>query len=134
MRNIISAPLSLPRAHLDQIITQQDMLAVLSLAIRRPLCAEVIAILMDEEQRGIGLLSFDEPRSYASLVHHLIGLCSTADIASSVILASVRPNELSRSNDVADLQFMRQQCANAGISLREWIVVSKGAIRCVRGE
>ena len=134
MRNIISAPLSLPRAHLDQIITQQDMLAVLSLAIRRPLCAEVIAILMDEEQRGIGLLSFDEPRSYASLVHHLIGLCSTADIASSVILASVRPNELSRSNDVADLQLMRQQCANAGISLREWIVVSKGAIRCVRGE
>ncbi len=134
MRNIISAPLSLPRAHLDPIITQQDMLAVLSLAIRRPLCAEVIAILMDEEQRGIGLLSFDEPRSYASLVHHLIGLCSTADIASSVILASVRPYELSRSNDAADLQFMRQQCANAGISLREWIVVSKGAIRCVRGE
>ena len=134
MRNIISAPLSLPRAHLDPIITQQDMLAVLSLAIRRPLCAEVIAILMDEEQRGIGLLSFDEPRSYASLVHHLIGLCSTADIASSVILASVRPNELSRSNDAADLQFMRQQCANAGISLREWIVMSKGAIRCVRGE
>ncbi|MEY2780283.1 MAG: hypothetical protein RL623_1463, partial [Actinomycetota bacterium] len=56
---------------------------------------------MDEEQRGIGLLSFDEPHSLGSLVHHLIGLCSTAAIASSVILASVRPNELSHNNDVA---------------------------------
>lgn len=134
MRNIISAPLSLPRAHLDPIITQQDMLAVLSLAIRRPLCSEVIAILMDEEQRGIGLLSFDEPRSYSSLVHHLIGLCSTAAIASSVILASIRPNELSHNNDVADLRYMQQQCAHAGITLREWFVVSRGAIRCVRSE
>ena len=77
MLNLISAPLSLPRAHLDPIVSSQDILAVLSLAIRRPLCSEVIAILMDEEQRGIGLLSFDEPHSPTSLVHQLIGLCST---------------------------------------------------------
>lgn len=89
---------------------------------------------MDDEQRGIGLLSFDEPLSPGSLVHHLIGLCSTAAIASSVILASVRPNELSHNNDAADLRYMQQQCAHAGITLREWFVVSRGAIRCVRSE
>ena len=94
MLNLISAPLSLPRAHLDPIISSQDMLAVISLAIRRPLCNEVIAILMDKEQRGIGLLSFDEPHSHTSLIHQLIGLCSTTAIATSVIIASVRPREL----------------------------------------
>lgn len=132
MLNLISAPLSLPRAHLDPIVSSQDILAVLSLAIRRPLCSEVIAILMDEEQRGIGLLSFDEPHSPTSLVHQLIGLCSTTAITSSVIIASVRPCELWNSDDQSQLKFMRQQFGNAGITMREWIVVSEGAVRLVQ--
>jgi hypothetical protein len=130
--NLISAPLSLPRAHLDPIISSQDILAVLSLAIRRPLCNEVMAILMDEEQRGIGLLSFDEPHSPTSLIHQLIGLCSTTAIATSVIIASVRPRELWKVDDQTQLNFMRQQFTNAGITLREWIVISKGAVRLVQ--
>jgi hypothetical protein len=130
--NLISAPLSLPRAHLDPIVSSQDILAVLSLAIRRPLCSEVIAILMDEEQRGIGLLSFDEPHSPTSLVHQLIGLCSTTAITSSVIIASVRPRELWKSEDQSQLKFMRQQFGNAGIAMREWIVISDGAVRLVQ--
>lgn len=132
MLNLISAPLSLPRAHLDPIVSSQDILAVLSLAIRRPLCSEVIAILMDEEQRGIGLLSFDEPHSPTSLVHQLIGLCSTTAITSSVIIASVRPRELWKSDDQSQLKFMRQQFGNAGITMREWIVVCEGAVRLVQ--
>lgn len=132
MLNLISAPLSLPRAHLDPIVSSQDILAVLSLAIRRPLCGEVIAILMDEEQRGIGLLSFDEPHSPTSLVHQLIGLCSTTAITSSVIIASVRPRELWKSDDQSQLKFMRQQFGNAGITMREWIVISEGAVRLVQ--
>ena len=132
MLNLISAPLSLPRAHLDPIVTSQDILAVLSLAIRRPLCNEVIAILMDEEQRGIGLLSFDEPHSPASLIHQLIGLCSTTAIATSVIIASVRPRDLWNADDQSQLAFMRQQFMNAGITMREWIVISKGAVRLVQ--
>lgn len=134
MRDSISAPLSLPRAHVDPIVTQQDILAVLSLAIRRPLCSEVIAVLMDEEQRGIGLLSFDESQSLSSLIHQLIGLCSTTDIASSVILASVRPLELCKNDDGDNLRYMQQQCSRAGITLREWIVISRGEIRCVRND
>ena len=132
MLNLISAPLSLPRAHLDPIVTSQDILAVLSLAIRRPLCNEVIAILMDEEQRGIGLLSFDEPHSPALLIHQLIGLCSTTAIATSVIIASVRPRELWKADDQSQLVFMRQQFMNAGITMREWTVISKGAVRLVQ--
>jgi hypothetical protein len=130
--NLISAPLSLPRAHLDPIVSSQDILAVLSLAIRRPLCSEVIAILMDEEQRGIGLLSFDEPHSPTSLMHQLIGLCSTTAITSSVIIASVRPRQLWKSDDQSQLKFMRQQFGNAGITMREWIVISEGAVRLVQ--
>jgi len=130
--NLISAPLSLPRAHLDPIVSSQDILAVLSLAIRRPLCSEVIAILMDEEQRGIGLLSFDEPHSPTSLVHQLIGLCSTTAITSSVIIASVRPRQLWKSDDQSQLKFMRQQFGNAGITMREWIVISEGTVRLVQ--
>ena len=132
MLNLISAPLSLPRAHLDPIVSSQDMLAILSLAIRRPLRNEVIAILMDEEQRGIGLLSFDEPHSPASLTHQLIGLCSTTAIATSVIIASVRPRELWKVDDQSQLKFMRQQFTHAGITMREWIVVSRGAVRLVQ--
>ena len=108
------------------------MLAVISLAIRRPLCNEVIAILMDDEQRGIGLLSFDEPATPASLIHQLIGLCSTTAIASSVVIASVRPHELWKADDQDQLKFMRQQFTNAGITMREWIVISKGAVRLVQ--
>ena len=132
MLNLISAPLSLPRAHLDPIVSSQDILAVISLAIRRPLCNEVIAILMDEEQRGIGLLSFDEPSTPASLIHQLIGLCSTTAIATSVIIASVRPRELWKADDQVQLNFMRQQFMNAGIMMRDWIVVSTGAVRLVQ--
>ena len=132
MLNLISAPLSLPRAHLDPILSSQDMLAVISLAIRRPLCTEVIAILMDDEQRGIGLLSFDEPATPASLIHQLIGLCSTTAITSSVVIVSVRPSELWKADDQSQLIFMRQQFSNAGITMREWIVVSKGAVRLVQ--
>ena len=108
------------------------MLAVISLAIRRPLCNEVIAILMDEEQRGIGLLSFDEPHSHTSLIHQLIGLCSTTAIANSVVIASVRPRELWKADDQDQLKFMRQQFMNAGITMREWIVISKGVVRLVQ--
>jgi hypothetical protein len=108
------------------------MLAVISLAIRRPLCHEVIVILMDDEQRGIGLLSFDEPATPASLIHQLIGLCSTTAIASSVVIASVRPHELRKADDQTQLKFMRQQFTNAGITMREWIVISKGAVRLVQ--
>ena len=130
--NLISAPLSLPRAHLDPIISSQDMLAVISLAIRRPLCNEVIAILMDDEQRGIGLLSFDESSTPASLIHQLIGLCSTTAIASSVVIASVRPREFWKADDQIQFNFMRQQFTNAGITMREWIVISRGAVRFVQ--
>ena len=132
MLNLISAPLSLPRAHLDPIISSQDKLAVISLAMRRPLCNEVIAILMDDEQRGLGLLSFDEPETPASLIHHLFGLCSTTAIASSVVIASVRPRELWKADDHVQFNFMRQQCTNAGITMREWIVISRGAVRLVQ--
>lgn len=132
MLTLISAPLSLPRAHLDPIISSQDILAVLSLAIRRPLCNEVIAVLMDNEQRGIGLLSFEEPHSPSSLVHQLIGLCSTIAITSSVIIASVRPHQLLKPTDQSQQKFMHQQFKNAGITMREWIIVSKGAVRLVQ--
>jgi hypothetical protein len=87
---------------------------------------------MDDEQRGIGLLSFDEPHSPAALIHQLIGLCSTTAIATSVIIASVRPRELWKADDQTQLKFMRQQFLNAGITMREWIVVSKGAVRLVQ--
>ena len=87
---------------------------------------------MDEEQRGIGLLSFDELSTPASLIHQLIGLCSTTAIATSVIIASVRPLELWKADDQVQLKFMRQQFMNAGITMREWIVVSKGAVRLVQ--
>jgi hypothetical protein len=87
---------------------------------------------MDEEQRGIGLLSFDEPHSPASLIHQLIGLCSTTAIATSVIIACVRPRELWKADDQSQLAFMRQQFMNAGITMREWIVISKGAVRLVQ--
>jgi hypothetical protein len=108
------------------------MLAVISLAIRRPLCNEVIAILMDDEQRGIGLLSFDESSTPASLIHQLIGLCSTTAIASSVVIASVRPREFWKADDQIRFNFMRQQFTNAGITMREWIVISRGAVRFVQ--
>jgi hypothetical protein len=87
---------------------------------------------MDEEQRGIGLLSFDEPHSPASLIHQLIGLCSTTAIATSVIIASDRPRDLWKADDQSQLAFMRQQFMNAGITMREWIVISKGAVRLVQ--
>jgi hypothetical protein len=87
---------------------------------------------MDDEQRGIGLLSFDEPATPASLIHQLIGLCSTTAIATSVVIASVRPRELWKADDQVQLSFMRQQFTNAGITMREWIVVSKSAVRLVQ--
>lgn len=124
----ITTPLRLPRAHLDPISTHQDMLAVFSLAIRRPLRSEVVALLMDSKQRGIGLLSFDTPTSCSALIDQLIGLCSTTDVATSIAIASVRPIDPLKSTDAADFHQMQQHCQRAGIELRQWIVISRGGV------
>jgi hypothetical protein len=44
----------------------------------------------------------------------------------------VRPHELRKADDQTQLKFMRQQFTNAGITMREWIVISKGAVRLVQ--
>jgi hypothetical protein len=124
----ITTPLRLPRAHLDSISTNQDLLAVFSLAIRRPLRGEVIALLMDSKHRGIGLLSFDTPTSCSALIDQLIGLCSTTDVATSIAIASVRPSDPLQSTDAADFIQMQQHCQRAGIELHQWIVICRGAV------
>jgi hypothetical protein len=59
MLRTLRAPVYVPSPHIDPITTPQHALAVFSLAIRRPLCPELLVIMLDSQFCGVGLLSFD---------------------------------------------------------------------------
>ena len=77
MLQTLRAPIYLPRANTDPVSSPHAALAVFSLALRRPLCDEILVLMLDNQLRGIGLMSFDAVASISNNINHAIGLCSS---------------------------------------------------------
>ena len=128
----LRAPIHLPRANTDPVSSPHAALAVFSLALRRPLCEEVLVLMLDNQLRGVGLMSFDAVASFANNVNHAIGLCSSVLDASGLSICTVEPNLLSRSNDSHSLEMAEHLCQHAGLTLNDWLIVTRGAVINVR--
>ena len=128
----LRAPIYLPRANTDPVSSPHAALAVFSLALRRPLCEEVLVLMLDNQLRGVGLMSFDAVSSFANNVNHAIGLCSSVLDASSLSICTVEPHLLSRDNDSKYLEMAQDLCRHAGLNLIDWLVVTRGAVINVR--
>ena len=128
MLQTLRTPIYLPRANTDPVSSPQAALAVFSLALRRPLCEEMLVLMLDNQLRGVGLMSFDAVASCTSNVNHAIGLCSSVLDATSLSICTVEPYLCARSNDGNYLQLAQDLCQHAGLKLIDWLVVTRGSV------
>jgi hypothetical protein len=119
----------------DPIRSSIDALAVVSLAIHRPLEAETIAFFLDEASRSntITIVSgTTEPDKILSVAECMAlagrrspGLCA-------VVLATVRPNSLTLPGDIDRWLEASAITESHGIELVEWFVVGPAGAECPR--
>jgi hypothetical protein len=124
----LRAPIYLPRAHINAVSSPQAALAVFSLVLRRPLCEEMLVLMLDNQLRGVGLMSFDAVASFSSNINHAIGLCSSVIDATSLSICTVEPHALDRSLDASHWQIAKRLCASAGLIINDWLVVTRGSV------
>jgi coproporphyrinogen III oxidase len=125
-------PIHLPRANTDSVSSPHAALAVFSLAIRRPLCEEMLVLMHDNQLRGVGLMSFDAVASFSSNINHAIGLCSSVLDATSFSICTVEPLTQDRTTDATNWQNANRLCKSAGLTLNYWLVVARGSVINVR--
>jgi hypothetical protein len=116
MLRTLRAPVYVPSPHIDPITTPQHALAVFSLAIRRPLCPELLVIMLDSQ--------------FSNVLDQAVGMCSATDVATSIIAASVKPQPAHVSADNSEWQLIRETCRRAGITALDWYVITSGAVTC----
>lgn len=118
----------IPRANLDPIDSEWDALAVISLAIAEPAREEIIAVLLDAERRGFGIVVVSGPPD-ADGIFEVIDLLisATADRpdAAGLVLASCRPRRGIEAGDDERWMEASDQCESAGLELVEWFVIGE---------
>jgi hypothetical protein len=116
-----------PRAGIDPIDSPMAALAVIKLAMKLPLTAETIALVLDADHRGRTVVVVDgthEPDSVLEVTERLVDSFATAGHTGALVLASVRPGDGPAPED-ADLWLEASELAEAaGIELLEWFVIA----------
>lgn len=129
----------LPQAS-DPIRSSIAAIAVVSLAIHRPLEAETIAFLVDDSGRSntITVVSgTTDPDSVLSVAECMAMAGSRVPSLCGVVLATVRPNAAPNLSAILPGDIDRWTEANAitdalGIELIEWFVVGPAGVDCPR--
>lgn len=120
-----------PRGGVDPVDSADAALAVIRLAISRPLRSETIALVLESDLRGRTIVIVDgteEPDSLLEVVERLVEAMasSSADVAKDgcLILATVRPDGGPEPDD-GDRWLEASELAElAGVELLEWFVIS----------
>ena len=119
-----------PRGFIDPIEYRADALAVLALAA--PFGHDTVAILLDAERRGIGIVVVTGTLDPDALFR-VIDLCIQArypDLA-GLVLATSRPDGDMKAADRERWIEAARQCDDDGIELVEWFVIGEH-IACPR--
>ena len=87
-----------------------------------------MVLMLDNQLRGVGLMSFDAVASHTNNINHAIGLCSSVLDATSLSICTVEPHLLGRDNDAKYLEMAQQLCQHAGLKLVDWLVVTRGSV------
>jgi len=124
---LLRPPLHIPRATLDPIHGPLHALAVVTLALGRPLRRELIAIACDDRHLGRSLSRFPvEGDAVLDAVDRMIGYCSLIDGAPNVVVGISEPDPARRIDRLADHRSARVRCRRAGLDINEWVVVTRG--------
>jgi hypothetical protein len=121
-----------PRAGLDPVDDAVAALGVLTLAVHRPRRDETIAVLLDDERRGIAIVvvaGTQRPDDVVEVVELLADPASHGGRVSAMFVASVRPSGDGGAGgplvagDVDRWLEMSELAESAGVELLEWFVV-----------
>jgi hypothetical protein len=134
----------LPRAGVDTISCAETALLMLAMAIQQPLRAETIAVLLDDQRRGIAVAVVSgthQPDDVLEVVECFTRSATHGGRVGSIIVASVRPDpgdpdlgdEVTTATDVDRWLEMSDIAEQAGVELLEWFVIS-GEVTCPRDQ
>lgn len=125
-----------PRAGVDAISSPSEAMAVISLAMRRPLRHETLVLALDAARRGVTVIIVDGTADRDSVV--VVGECIATAVAGSgaveaLVLATVRPDagggasgdrDDEDDNGDPDRWFEASDVVEAcGLELVEWFVI-----------
>lgn len=122
--------IDVPRPFLDPIDSLVEALGILALAVPRPLCDGSLVLAMDSLHRGLGMVR--APSVTPTVLHHVVGMTCAIPSAISVVIVSVRSRGLMRPSDIGDLACLTKVMRDAGLSLRDWVIVGRGGLYCPR--
>lgn len=129
----------LPRAGVDTISCAETALLALAMAIQRPLRAETVTLLLDDQRRGIAVAVVSgthQPDDVLEVVECFTRSAAQGGRVGSIIVASVRPDrsdEATTSTDVDRWLEMSDIAEQAGVELLEWFVIG-GEVTCPRDQ
>ena len=130
----------LPRAGVDTISCAETALLTLAMAIQRPLRAEIVTLLLDDQRRGIAVAvvsGTQQPDDVLDVVECFTRSAAHGGRVGSIIVASVRPDGSDESTtsaaDVDRWLEMSDIAEQAGVELLEWFVIGDD-VRCPRDQ
>lgn len=122
--------IDVPRPFIDPINTFVEALGVASMAMQRPRTDSTIALLLDEQRRGLAM--FRIPPLSSRTIHSVVAHCSDMPSTTSVVLVSSRRGIPVVPADIALLLICTGTLAAAGIRLFDWAVIGQGGLYCPR--
>lgn len=129
----------LPRAGIDTIDSAETALLTLAMAIQQPLRAETVALLLDDQRRGITVAVVSgthQPDDVLEVVECFTRTAAHGGRVGSIIVASVRlwpTDEGTAAADVDRWLEMSDIAEQAGVELLEWFVIG-GDVTCPRDQ
>jgi hypothetical protein len=115
-----------PRAAVDPIDGPVPALAVIALAMRRPLCHEIIALVLDGDRRGRTVVvvdGTDEPDAVLDVVERVAGSIAASDRPGCLVVTSVRPGGGPLDGDGDRWLEASELADDVGVDLLEWFVI-----------
>ncbi len=116
-----------PRAGIDPVDSAAAALAVIRLAVTRPLQSEVIVLVLDGDRRGRTIVvvdGTDEPDAVLEVVERLADSLVSAEGDAALVVASVRPGGGPLDGDEDRWLEATELAEQAGVELLEWFVIS----------
>ena len=107
-----------------------EALGVASMAMQRPRTDSTVALLLDEQRRGLAM--FRIPPLSSRTIHSVVAHCSDMPSTTSVVLVSSRRGIPVVPADIALLHICTGTLAAAGIRLFDWAVIGQGGLYCPR--
>lgn len=124
----------LPRAGIDPIDSELVAFSMVAHVLHRPARSETIALLLDDQRRGLSVLvvsGTERPDALFDVVDLIVEVDRQGHELGAVVLASVRPGGGPEPADVDRWLEASELLGGRGVELVEWFVVGD-VVACPR--